>query len=379
MVCEPLIWVCEILFAFNKNFLAKKHDTIDDKGTNNAKVDVTDKKDAVKLDYHDSLLYICNNILAKPLNDAQTGEFSFFSSYPMSKIYNKTPFTTAQIIAKLKKRGLIFSNQTEAEHFLKHTSHYRLKAYMIPFQNAQKMFIPNTDFKNVIELYEFDNELRTLLGSIIEKIEISIRTSLVDDYSLSKGSNWYEDVSLFKDAVNHVGFLQGIDESINTSKESFIKHYKQNYNASKRPPAWMIFEILTFGTLSFVFKQLAVNNDKKKVALKYRLTKLEVFESWLHTFSYIRNASAHHARLWNKALHIKPIVLKKANGNWINTNGVRQDRLYLTISCMKYLLDIIVVNNTLRTDLKKLFTKYPSVNIWHMGFPKDWEKQPLWK
>jgi hypothetical protein len=41
-------------------------------------------------------------------------------------------------------------------------------------------------------------------------------------------------------------------------------------------------------------------------------------------------------------------------------------------------MDIVLPQNTLKDDLKILLKEYPNIDITAMGFPKDWEKEPLW-
>ncbi|WGT25886.1 Abi family protein [Pseudomonas marginalis] len=39
-------------------------------------------------------------------------------------------------------------------------------------------------------------------------------------------------------------------------------------------------------------------------------------QSWLHTLTTIRNMCAHHSRLWNRELGIRPELPRKANFLW---------------------------------------------------------------
>lgn len=294
--------------------------------------------------------------------------------------YNKSPFTTSQLIQKLQDRGLIFSDRQGAEHFLFHVSYYRLRPYIIPFQNDTKEFHESTDFEHIIELYEFDSKLRFLLLETIEKIEISIRSVLVNTYSLSHGTNWYEDSSLFKDPIEHTKLLNIIDKMLGrSSKEQFIAHYNSKYNNPPRPPSWMIFEIITFGTLSNIFAQLNEDQAKKRIAKKFGLRSPIILKSWLHTLTYIRNTVAHHSRLWNRTLQIKPMKPKKPLHAWIDPRAVKRDRLYLTISCIQYMLNTISSNNSFSDKLKSLFEEYPSIDLQAMNFPTNWQEQSLWQ
>ena len=56
--------------------------------------------------------------------------------------YTKKPLTLAEQVARLKQRGLVFDDESEATAYLFNISYYRLRAYTYPFQENAK--IPNT-------------------------------------------------------------------------------------------------------------------------------------------------------------------------------------------------------------------------------------------
>lgn len=37
------------------------------------------------------------------------------------------------------------------------------------------------------------------------------------------------------------------------------------------------------------------------------------------------------------------------------------------------------INNDFVNKSKQLLQKYPNIDVTAMGFPKDWEMEPLWK
>jgi len=43
-----------------------------------------------------------------------------------------------------------------------------------------------------------------------------------------------------------------------------------------------------------------------------------------------------------------------------------------------YLLNIVNPNHTFKQKLENLFLKYPNVDRAAMGFPANWENEPLW-
>ena len=104
-------------------------------------------------------------------------------------MYSKIATAIEEQIQKLRDRGLTITDQDRADHFLSHIGYYRLAGYWWPMQSdkVNHLFKPNSQFKDVIALYNFDRELRLLLFDVIEKIEISFRTKLI--YHLSQEFN----------------------------------------------------------------------------------------------------------------------------------------------------------------------------------------------
>jgi len=54
-------------------------------------------------------------------------------------------------------------------------------------------------------------------------------------------------------------------------------------------------------------------------------------------------------------------------------------RVYFVLAIIRYWLNIIDPQNTLTQDLKQLFSGFPGVHAGALGFPKDWEQEPLWQ
>lgn len=209
--------------------------------------------------------------------------------------YTKRPLSIKTQVAKLEKRGLIIDDENLAGDYLSNISYYRLRAYTYPFQNntdseADHSFL-RTDihFKDIIDLYCFDRRLRSLIFNAIEKIEVALRTKIVQTYSEdTKNSHWYEDESLFKDNKRIVNgeeifaydtLLDDITHEIDRSNEDFIKHYKSKYSNPNTPPAWMTLEVISFGTLSRLYELLNKDDNKKTVAKLLGLNKVDILEN----------------------------------------------------------------------------------------------------
>ena len=66
-----------------------------------------------------------------------------------------------------------------------------------------------------------------------------------------------------------------------------------------------------------------------------------------------------------------------------NINGMICDiinnKLYPQLCCIAYWLRSINMQSTFTTDVKNLLQKYPLVDTIAMGFPMEWEQEPLWQ
>jgi abortive infection bacteriophage resistance protein len=112
---------------------------------------------------------------------------------------NKPAHSIADQIALLKQRGMLFRDETVAFRHLGNISYYRLRGYWWDMQSdfTQHVFKPDTYFEDVIDRYNFDRRLRLILFDAIERIEIALRTKMIYHLSMTFGSLWYLDDSLF--------------------------------------------------------------------------------------------------------------------------------------------------------------------------------------
>jgi abortive infection bacteriophage resistance protein len=62
---------------------------------------------------------------------------------------------------------------------------------------------------------------------------------------------------------------------------------------------------------------ITANSPARKVIADYFGLKGPVLTTWLHTFVYVQNICAPHARLWNKELRIPVKLPKKTANKWL--------------------------------------------------------------
>ena len=294
--------------------------------------------------------------------------------------YTKQAISLAGQIEILRKRGLIIDDETECLKVLNRISYFRMAGYWRPLEKDKSVHIfkPNSHFHSVVLLYQFDLELKILIFSAIQQIEIAVRTKMIQHIAMKHGPFWFIDIHLSKNNSTFTTCINNLRKELKRSYDEFIKEHFQKYDEPDFPPAWKTLEVASFGTLSKLFQNLNDNKIKKKIAHDFNIPTADCMESWLQSLTIIRNACAHHARLWNAHIPITPQIACKMRGDWIVHLDFPQTRLYSFICTIAYWLNAIDDKNTFRQDLKTLIVKYPSVDIRAMGFHKDWQEESLW-
>lgn len=93
----------------------------------------------------------------------------------MPENYTKPPLSFEQQIDQLIGRGLEVSDKARAQKLLSSINYYRLSAYWYPFRikaadgTISSEIKPDTNFDDVLALYEFDRHLRLLFTSYHRK------------------------------------------------------------------------------------------------------------------------------------------------------------------------------------------------------------------
>lgn len=305
--------------------------------------------------------------------------------------YTKKYTSPQEIVTLLEERGLQFTEQMPAEKaadYLEHIGYFRLKAYLYPFlekPERNEIFQKGTTFDMALNIYKFDRKLRILLFNELEKIEVAVRAAIVNivsaelndlfwmtnrDYFSFNSKEWNR-------CINYISLRE------NYRKEKFIEHFQRIYQ-EKHAPAWMIAEILPFGQLYQIFNKLCSLRIKKKVAKKFGINNVDVFTSWLSLLTDTRNLCCHHSRIWNrvdKAIYYRDLWTN--NPNWRDPNMQNYDpnirMLYFKLCVIKYFLNIVVPTNSMTSKIKYLLDKYHIDNLKAMGFPDQWQQEPVWQ
>ena len=257
--------------------------------------------------------------------------------------YPKQILTINQQIQSYIDAGMEITSIADAEKKLKEIGFYRLRGYSFHlYDTATKKYIPGTKFEDILKLYQFDQDLSALLFSMISKIEIALRARLTEALLIYGEPLILQDSSVFKEKKLYWQNLSSIASEIARSNDVFIKHNFENHDGEV--PVWAAVEVLSFGTLSKIIKNLktGIGSSYSILAAHYRYQSKKqnwvnpsqkMLASWIQGVSVLRNICAHNSRIYNRTIHTTPEILDIDK----TTPPSAHNGLYQILLAMKYL------------------------------------------
>jgi len=284
------------------------------------------------------------------------------------KKHHQPPLNIDEQIANLKSINLTIEDENSAKKFLNDVSYFRfIKAYSLGLKPRNGSYKNGVTFNQLVELYLFNANFRHILFEQIEKIEVNLRCRLANYFSAKYGVLGYENSCNFENPLFHETFILDIkDEIKRNSRAPFVRNFVSYYE-NGTIPFYALVEILSFGELSKLFKNMH-NVDKKAIAIKYNVG-YTYFESWIESISYVRNICAHYGRLYNAKLTKTPRLYEQ-----YREQGISNIRIFGVLCCLKHLLPSDEHWLDFVNTLDKMFIKYPHVDKSTMSFPENWKE-----
>jgi len=277
-------------------------------------------------------------------------------------------------IAILKSRGLNIPDEAAAKQFLYQNNYYRVSGYSLTLRKHD-VFAKSATFQNIVDIYDFDHELRHILLKYIEIIEVAVKSIYSHEFTKVHGATGYLDASHFSDSTKHAVILAKA-EAQKTSRlphEAYLKHFVEELK--QEVPLWAYVDLLTISDISFLY---AISEPAIKTAVANALGITirgdYLVGRFMHSMTIIRNLCAHGSRLYNRLFEQKPNLNKKdlallrkdANGTVDNAH------LFGFILIMRRLLSAEDFQS-LKAEIVALTSKIPFVELKYYGFPDDWQ------
>lgn len=281
--------------------------------------------------------------------------------------------TIEEQLAILESRGLQISDRAAAGDFLHRNNYYRVSGYSLTLR-SHDVFYPSASFQNIVDIYEFDHDLRHILLKYIEVIEVTVKSVYSYEFTKVYGATGHYDSANFTDEATHADIMRKaeIQKDSRLPHEAYLKHFVNELQQDI--PLWAFVDLLTISNISFLYK-ISQPAIKLAVANAMGLTKRgdEVLERFMHHMTIIRNLCAHGSRLYNRLFEQKPWLSKRERALLITLPDGTQDNahLYGFILIMRRLLRPEEFSS-MKAEIAALSEKYPFVNLRHYGFRKDW-------
>jgi abortive infection bacteriophage resistance protein len=290
-------------------------------------------------------------------------------------------------IELLKSRGFSITDEeySKAEQFFLNNNYYRISGYTLTLRKND-IFLESASLETLIQIYEADRRMRHVMLSIIEVIEVRVKSMLAYYHSEKYGPIGYLDINNFscidngnidlKVINNYLYITRKADSQKNAMAESelFIKHHKENKKDIL--PFWVYVEVLTISDASKLYTILD-EELRKKIAFQigFRTSKgHDILENLLHCVTILRNISAHGGRLYNRLFTRKPWLSKKEKALLrIEDGNIIYNKLFSYILVLKSLTSpqdfSLVIEH-----INQIYDQYPLIKFSHYGFPDNWKE-----
>lgn len=324
--------------------------------------------------------------------------------------YDKGWLSISEQLEKLIGRGLEVPNRVTAAELLRTVGYYRLTGYLYPFRNSVDVEVSpgvhrvrvlddyreGTSIEHARLLLDFDRELRMLVLEAVERIEIALRTQLAHSVGKS-GPFAHETKAIFVEKFTEVRidaksgeeipsklteWRERVANRVQSSDEAFVQHFRTKYDGEM--PIWALAEVLELGQIARLYDGLR-NDIATEIAAAFNVSSKKLMNSWVQSINYVRNISAHHARLFNRKLVAAP---KRPNRSQVSLlahlsdpNPPKQFGMYNVLAIMAYLLRSIDPKGSWSARVAEHLRAFPSVpnlTIEAMGLRSEWLETELW-
>ena len=293
-----------------------------------------------------------------------------------------------QINILTQKKQLNISDLSYAQGKLHDIGYYSLiDGYKDIFYNPMtRTYAKGTNFTDIVALYEFDENLRSLVFKYICHVEQKIRSlisySFCDAFSENQSaylnsSNYNISNKNRRDISKLISILTY--EANQNTEHSYVVYQRNTYG---NVPLWVIMKTLTLGQTSKMYSFM-LPSIKSKASVQYgNITEKELIQ-YLKVLTVFRNICAHNERLFSFETRFEipnTILHKKMN---IPPKGTQylygKHDMFALLIAFRYLLckeDF----KALKKELTKLLTSFSMTTsvaqknklLQAMHFPPNW-------
>lgn len=309
---------------------------------------------------------------------------------------NEKDFSTfTQQVESLKtEKHILVPDYQYAEETLQRIGYFSLMGgykhlFRIPLTKKYKQ---GTTFDEIVALYRFDAELRSLFLKYLLQIERHVGNLMAYYFTELHGTDQtkYLDPSNYDNCKRNRNTISGLIKKLygatKTTDYEYVNYYRTQY---QNIPLWVTTNVLTFGSLSKMYKVLP-QSLRSKVCKHFPSVNQKEMERYLSVLTKYRNVCAHGDRLFtyntidqilDTPLHEKLSIPRQGNQYIYG----KQD-LFSVVIAFRYLLpkqEFTEFKRLLVIEVSKIqkglihITESELLN--QMGFPAKWKNITRYK
>jgi abortive infection bacteriophage resistance protein len=321
--------------------------------------------------------------------------------------YSKPHLTYHRQLDLLASRGMTYRDRSSATQALRSIGYYRLSGYTYVFRQEgpanedgtrgprRDTFVPSSRLEDAIALHDFDRTLRLTLLEGLQQIEGGLRVKI--GYQLGKTDPFghlnpaaLDPAACARPSTTRDGqpttsfnrWIETYEKNLHDAEhETFVKHFTVKYD--RRLPVWAATEIMTFGSLLWLYELLSAR-DAKRIAEDLGIRDRSLLHKYLKALNVLRNHCAHNARVWNRSTTYPP-AKPPAPLTPDTLHHLRQsdaDKLYYLAALTAHLVTVLDPANNWPRRFATVAKKFPQpagMTLQNqMGFPDDWTSLTLW-
>lgn len=277
----------------------------------------------------------------------------------------------------LRSRGLTINDEPQARDFLLHNNYYRISGYSLTLRKND-VFSKSATFQNIVDIYNFDHELRHIILQYLEVIEVQMKSVYVYEFTKVHGPIGYLDEAFFTNKSKHKEIIDKAEQqkTQRLPHEAYLKHFVNELQQDI--PLWAYVDLFTISDISFLYS-ISEQPIKDAVARTFGLTMnkgASILGSYMHSLTIIRNLCAHGSRIYNRLFEQKPSLNKQEKALLIKNSKGELDNahFYGFLLIMKRILPADKFNE-MKKSIIALTKKYPFVRMNYYGFRSDWQQK----
>ena len=239
------------------------------------------------------------------------------------------PFDIHDLRKHALDRGFQDGDTEQAEHFLNRISYQHASGYFSLFEDGNGGISDDASLMKLHRVILFDRKLQVLLMEYIGLFELQFRAQYSYLLSMERGAFAHRNPKNFKEQKHFATFLKRYSEEFNRQMKNRNREIVSAYEKYGDAPTWLAVEIMSFGTLSMLYRNTRSRSVRDNVAASFGVTHDEL-ASWTRAISAVRNQCAHFGQLCGRTLISRP---KKVAG----VEGDNGNPFYITIVLEKLL------------------------------------------